>query len=114
MQFYRIDDQIVFSDNAIIIGEELIANTSDGTHEKHVLMIYVDSDTITIQVGTEIHPSLPAHYIEFILLETATGIHTKWLKPGDVPSATFHISADEKVIAAYEYCNLHGLWKAKV
>ncbi|PKM53369.1 MAG: desulfoferrodoxin, partial [Firmicutes bacterium HGW-Firmicutes-4] len=26
----------------------------------------------------------------------------------------FALTAGEKVIAAYEYCNLHGLWKASL
>ena len=36
----------------------------------------------------------------------------KWLKPGMKPMAEFVVN--EKVVAAYEYCNLHGLWKAEV
>ena len=35
-----------------------------------------------------------------------------YLKPGMKPEAAF--KTDERVIAAYEYCNLHGLWKAEV
>ena len=33
------------------------------------------------------------------------------LKPGQAPEAQFAVT--EPVIAAYEYCNLHGLWKAE-
>ncbi len=115
MKFYKIDDQIVFSEKELSVGSELITNTTDGAHEKHVPVINLLPDnTVEIEVGSVTHPSLPAHYIEFILLETSTGIYTKWLKPGDVPSATFKLTADETAIAAYEYCNLHGLWKASV
>ena len=32
------------------------------------------------------------------------------LKPGMKPEATFKTT--EKVVATFEYCNLHGLWKA--
>ena len=28
--------------------------------------------------------------------------------------ATFIVADDDEPIAAYEYCNLHGLWVAKV
>ena len=35
----------------------------------------------------------------------------KDLKPGDKPEASFAVT--EPVVAAYEYCNLHGLWMAK-
>ena len=36
MKFYKIEDQIVFSDKALFVGEEIIANTTDRSHEKHV------------------------------------------------------------------------------
>ena len=110
MKFYRIEDQIVFSDKALLVGEEIIANTTDGAHEKHVPQISIDGNKVTVKVGSVEHPSLPEHYIEFILLETKSGIQTRWLKPGDKPEAVFNVS--EPVTTAYEYCNLHGLWKA--
>ena len=109
-----MDDQVVFSDHALTVGEELFPNTTDGAHEKHVPVVSVDGDTVTVRVGSVEHPSLPAHFITFILLETATGIHTKWLKPGDVATATFQLTRGEEAQTAYEYCNLHGLWKAEV
>ena len=112
MKFYKIDDQIVFTDKALNVGEDLVANTTDGAHEKHVPVVSQTADTVTVKVGSVEHPSLPAHYIEFIVLETCTGIHTKWLKPGDKPEAVFTVN--EPVIAAYEFCNLHGLWKTEV
>ena len=66
---------------------------------------------MVVKVGSVEHPSLPAHYIEWIVLETATGYQKKELKPGDKPEASFAMT--EPVVAAYEYCNLHGLWMAK-
>lgn len=114
MKFYQIDNQIVFSDKSLNVGTELIANITDGAHEKHVPQIAVEGNTITVKVGSVEHPSLDAHYIEFILLVTSTGIHAKWLKPGMKPEAEFALVEGEKAIAAYEYCNLHGLWKAEV
>ncbi len=114
MKFYRIDDQVIISDKSITVGTELTANTEDAAHEKHVPQITIDGSTVVVKVGSVEHPSLPEHFITFILLETNTGIHTKWLKPGDVPAATFVLVADEKPVAAYEFCNLHGLWKADV
>ena len=110
MKFYKIDDQIVLSDKALSVGEELTANTTDGALEKHVPMIEVAGETVTVKVGSVEHPSLPAHYIEWILLETAQGFQIHYLKPGMKPEAVFQVN--EPVVAAYEYCNLHGLWKA--
>lgn len=112
MKFYKIDDQIIISDKSLTVGTELTANTVDASQEKHVPVIEINGDTVTVKVGSVEHPSLPAHYIEFIVLLTTTGMQMKWLKPGDVPTATFKIT--DKPVAAYEYCNLHGLWKAEV
>jgi len=51
------------------------------------------------------------HYIEWIYLETKEGVQRKCLKPGDEPKAVFVLNEGDKVVSAYEHCNLHGLWK---
>ena len=112
MKFYKLENQIVISDKSLSSGEELTANTTDGAYEKHVPVILMNGDTITVQVGSVEHPSLPAHYIEWIILETEQGFQIHYLKPGMKPEAIFKVT--EKVVAAYEYCNLHGLWKKEV
>lgn len=110
MKFYKLENQIVITDKALTIGEELTVNTTDGAHEKHVPVIEQNGNTVNVKVGSVEHPSLPEHYIEWILLETEQGFQIHYLKPGMKPEAAF--LTNEKVIAAYEYCNLHGLWKA--
>ena len=92
MKFYKIDDQIVISDKALSVGEELTANTTDGAYEKHVPVIEQTGNTVTVKVGSVEHPSLPAHYIEWILLETKEGRQRKTLKPGDKPVASFALT----------------------
>lgn len=84
-------------------------NITDGAYEKHLPVIEHYSDSVLVKVGSVPHPMLDVHWIEWIVLETATGYQKKELKPGDEPIATFVVM--EPVIAAYEYCNLHGLWK---
>ena len=37
----------------------------------------------------------------------------KKLNPGEKPTALFAL-AEDKAIAVYEYCNLHGLWKTEL
>lgn len=111
MEFYKIDDQVIISDKSLSTGTELIPNTTDAAGEKHVPVITVDGETITVKVGSVEHPSLDAHYIEWIVLVTEGGFQMKWLKPGMKPEATFKVI--DKPVAAYEYCNLHGLWKAE-
>ncbi len=101
----------------ICCGEEmtaLVANTSDGAKEKHVPVISVNGTSVTVKVGSVDHPMLPEHFIQWIYLETTKGGQRKCLKPGDKPELTFSLAGDEKAVAAYEYCNLHGLWKATV
>ena len=112
MKFYKIDDQVIISDKELSVGAELIPNTTDAAGEKHVPVIEVAGDTVTVKVGSVEHPSLDAHYIEFIVLVTEGGMQMKWLKPGMKPEAVFKVT--DRVVAAYEYCNLHGLWMAEV
>ena len=90
---------------------ELVPNTIDGAAEKHVPEVSQVGNLVTVTVGSVEHPMLEAHYIQWIYLETTGGYYRKELHPGDKPVATFNIQ-DEKVVAAYDYCNLHGLWKA--
>lgn len=111
MKFYKIEDQVIISDKTLSIGTELVANTVDAAQEKHVPVIEISNDTVTVKVGSVEHPMLEAHYIEFIVLVTEGGMQMKWLKPGMKPEATFKVT--DKPVAAYEYCNLHGLWKAE-
>ncbi len=93
--------------------EKLVPNTSDGAGEKHVPVIAVTGNLVKVTVGSVEHPMLDAHYIEWIALETERGMQRKRLMPGEKPEAVFALAEGEKAIAAYEYCNLHGLWKAE-
>lgn len=92
---------------------ELVANTVDAATEKHIPVVSVDGKEITIKVGSVTHPMLEEHSIQWICLQTDKGTHFAYLNPGEAPEAKFAL-VDEKPIAAYEYCNLHGLWKAEI
>ena len=70
-----------------------------------------NDNVVTITVGAVDHPMMEAHYIQWIVLETENGYQKHDLKPGEKPEACFVIT--EPVIAAYEYCNLYGLWGAR-
>ena len=93
---------------------ELVPNTSDGAGEKHVPVVAIEGAKVNVKVGSVEHPMVEAHHIQFIVLETSNGFQTKALRPEEKPEATFFLSEGEKAIAAYEYCNLHGLWKAEL
>ena len=111
MYFYKLNTEIIPSATPLAEGDLLTPNTTDGAYEKHVPVIEHQGDHVIVKVGSVEHPMLEAHYILWILLETATGFQKKDLNPGDTPEADFAVT--EPVLAAYEYCNLHGLWKAE-
>ena len=93
--------------------EKLVPGTSDGAYEKHVPVIEVNGSIVTVSVGSVEHPMMEAHYIQWIALQTKEGFQRKALKPGEAPKAVFALTEGDQVEAAYEYCNLHGLWKAE-
>ena len=93
--------------------EEIIPGTSDGAAEKHVPVIKQDGNKVIVEVGSVEHPMADVHYIEWIILQTEKGVQRRNLLPGEKPRAEFVLAEDDKVVAAYEYCNLHGFWKAE-
>ena len=89
-------------------------NTTDAATEKHVPVVEKDGSKITVKVGSVEHPMTDEHHISFIILETDKGVQKKYLDPAGKPEAEFVLSEGETAIAAYEYCNLHGFWKAAI
>ena len=92
--------------------KELIAGTVDASKEKHIPVYSVEGNKVSVVVGSVEHPMIEAHYIQWIVLKTNKGIQRKHLSPNDAPKAEFALSEGEVVEEVYEYCNLHGLWKA--
>ncbi len=92
--------------------KELVPGTSDGAVEKHVPVVKLEGKKVIVTVGEVEHPMVDAHYIEWIAIETAKGAQRKVLKPGDKPELEFILTDDDSFVAAYAYCNLHGLWKS--
>ena len=92
--------------------QELVPGTVDDALEKHVPVVEKDGNKVTVKVGAVTHPMLEELIIRFIAIETKEGSQIKYLKPGEAPEAVFMIADGDEFVAAYEYCNLHGLWKA--
>ncbi len=90
---------------------ELVPGTSDGAHEKHVPVVSIDGDRVIVEVGSVEHPMVEAHYIQWIAIETTRGSQRVKLEYTGKPRAEFRLVDGEEFVAAYEYCNLHGLWK---
>jgi superoxide reductase len=93
---------------------ELVPGTSDGAHEKHVPVVTIDGDKVTVEIGAVEHPMVEAHYIQWIAIETTKGSQRVKLSPADKPRAEFYLAEGDELIAAYEYCNIHGLWKKDI
>lgn len=92
---------------------ELVPGTSDGAVEKHVPVVSVNGREVVVEVGAAVHPMTEAHYIEWIVIETKKGSQKVKLSYTDEPRATFVLTEGDELVAAYTYCNLHGLWKSE-
>ncbi|MBE5730657.1 MAG: desulfoferrodoxin [Clostridiales bacterium] len=92
---------------------ELVPGTVEASYEKHIPVVTVEGNTVTVAVGSVEHPMTAEHHITWIYLQTDKGGQRKCLEVGKVPVVTFAL-CDEKPLAAYAYCNLHGLWKADI
>ncbi len=102
--------------SVVCCGEKmqpLEAGAVDASHEKHVPVVTVDGNRVTVSVGSVTHPMTEEHNIAWIYLETTRGGMRYALAAGEAPVAVFTLT-DEEAVAAYAYCNLHGLWKADI
>ena len=85
--------------------------TEEQGTEKHLPIITIKENKITVKIGSIEHPMEKEHYIELIeLLQNGKVIFSKRLYPGEKPIAEFILENTEG-ITAREYCNIHGLWK---
>lgn len=91
--------------------QELKPGAAAAEREKHIPVIKTEGTHVTVMVGETEHPMTEEHHIEWIAIETETGMQIKYLTPGGKPHAEFFLTQHEKLVAAYGYCNLHGLWK---
>ena len=88
----------------------LKANTVDAAKEKHIPVATMEKNKVTVNVGSVDHPMTKEHHIRWIYLNTEKGGQKKNLTVDGKPHATFCID-DDKALAVFAYCNLHGLWK---
>lgn len=90
--------------------EMLPVNKADASLEKHVPVILTEGNHVTVKIGEAPHPMEDSHHIKWVALLTDKGVYGRYLNPGDVPSAGFGLTDNEKVVSAYANCNIHGLW----
>ena len=113
MKFYvckHCGNIITFEENkgvpVICCGEkmsELVPGSVDAAAEKHVPVISVEGNKVTVTVGEVAHPMLEEHFIKWIVLETAQGSQRKELKAGEQPQAVFMLTDCDKPVACLLY-----------
>ena len=91
--------------------EEIVAGSVEASFEKHIPVYAFDGNKVFVMVGDVEHPMQTEHYIQWIAIETEKGSQIKYLAPDEKPAASFTVGSDDKLVAVYAYCNLHGLWK---
>ena len=92
---------------------EMVPNNSDGSKEKHLPKVKPEGDKVCVNIGEVPHPMTEEHHIIWVYMQTDRGGHRKCIKVGDKPSVYF-ILYDEKPVAVYAYCNIHGLWRTEL
>ena len=92
---------------------ELVPGVVEASHEKHIPVAKVEGNLVKVAVGSVEHPMAEEHSILWVALESDKGLYRKHLEVGKAPEAVFAL-ADEKPVAVYAYCNLHGLWKQEL
>ena len=93
--------------------KKLEAGVVEASHEKHIPVVTVDGNIVTVIIGSVEHPMVEEHHIVWVYLQTDRGGQRKCLEVGKKPTVNFAL-ADEKPVAAYAYCNIHGLWKTEI
>ena len=93
--------------------DRVVANEGDGAFEKHIPYVTCeDGKHLHIQIGETLHPALDFHHIEWIIVETNLRTLRYPLNPTEEPKRTFELELklEEKAVAVYEHCNIHGLY----
>ena len=93
--------------------QELIPGSVEASGEKHIPAVKVSKESVEVNVGSVNHPMEEVHWIEWVQLVTDQGSYRKHLNPGQAPNVKF-LLGEEKPMAVYAYCNLHGLWKTEL
>lgn len=89
-------------------------NTKDAAKEKHIPFVYIEEDSLFIQVGEVLHPMEKEHLIQKIIVLTDKGdVYEKRLNAFDKPEFTVTLN-NERYVDVYAVCNLHGVWKTSI
>lgn len=89
--------------------KELVPNTVEANVEKHVPVVNIEGNKLSVQVGVTPHPQTEEHYISWIYVRCGANTQGKQLTYKDEPVAEFYGDWKGKV-EVQAYCNLHGIW----
>lgn len=101
-------------ENSLSEAQEISPNTVEASKEKHLPVVDISGNTVTVNVGAVAHPMTEEHSINSVILETQNGGQYQFLPHDGAPVAKFEVAKGDKAVAAYAYCNLHGLWKTDI
>lgn len=91
--------------------DKVIEHSQDPSTQYHVPYIIEEDNGYLVKIGKDKdHPMIPEHYIQMVELHVDDFLYRKYLKPGESPHVFFKVPKG-KIIAAREFCNVHGLWK---
>ena len=93
--------------------QNIEAGVVEASLEKHVPVASVENNIVTVNIGSILHPMSEEHHIAWVYLQTDKGGMRKVPEIGCDPVVKFAL-IDEKPVAVYAYCNLHGLWKTDI
>ncbi|MBQ4070891.1 MAG: desulfoferrodoxin [Clostridia bacterium] len=94
--------------------ENIAPHTEGEGTEKHLPRVRVSGSLVTVSVADTPHPMTEEHNIGWIYLVTREGDARKHLIAEDSPERTFALTEGDIPVAAYAYCNRHGLWKTQI
>lgn len=91
---------------------ELVPGVTEASLEKHTPSLTRRGGVVRVSVGESVggHPMDKDHSVNWVTLVTDKGNQRKVLNPDDKPEAIFYVGDDERVIKAFAFCNLHGLF----
>ena len=92
---------------------EIKANTTDASQEKHVPVVEVKGKVVNVKIGSVPHPMVEEHYIQFVEVNSPDKryVKRKYLYPNEEP--VLKLKCDCKDIIARELCNIHGVWSSQ-
>ena len=93
--------------------KELVPNTMEANVEKHIPVVEIEGNKLSVQVGVIAHPQTEEHFISFIYVKCGTHTQGVTLTYKDEPKAEFYGDWKGKV-EVQAYCNLHGIWLSTI